>query len=148
MVYTCLHTCIHKHNTHRCKDRQKHIHAQHTSTLNTHRCKTVIHTQPPTPAHTKTHCFKMHHTRVCVCVCVCGCVCVCVYVCVCVCVCASTMRDRPHLFVYDLFVYHLFMIIYLFIVNLCICELTLIPYGVATISRLLKIKGLFFKRAL
>jgi len=65
----------------------------------------------------------------CVCVYVCVCVCMCVYVCVCVCVCVCVMlsvsvpggvlcvRETEHL-------------------SICV-------YGVATISRLLKIRGLF-----
>jgi len=56
--------------------------------------------------------------RVCVCVfvCMCACVCVCVRVCVCVCMCVC--------------------------VYACVC-LTTRSYELATISRLLKITGLF-----
>jgi len=60
---------------------------------------------------------------VCVCMCVYVCVCVCVCVCVSVCVCDNTCRHRHK------------------------CRHRH-RYGVASISRLLKIVGLFCKRAL
>ena len=64
------------------------------------------------------HILKYIHTCLCVCVCVCTCVFVYMYVQVCVCVCVSATVFLPK-------------------------HMTYHAYGVATISRLLQILGLF-----
>jgi len=71
---------------------------------------------------------------VCVCVCVSVCVCVCVCMCMCVCVCVSVHCYRPHMFKRRRWGSNR---------RKGSFEPTSTCYGVATISRLLKIIGLF-----
>ena len=118
--------------------------------------------------HTNIHAHAHIHTHTCMCVCVYVCTCVCVYVCMCVCVymcvydmcvthmsythmrvCVTRVRHINELWlidVYEMCVTHthnsLICVIHTHISSICV------TYGVATISRLLKMIGLFYKRAL
>ena len=110
------------------------------------------------------HSGEISRKWVCVCVCMCACVCcvcvcVCVFVCVCVCVCVWVCVRVCLCLCLCLFVC-LFVCVYV-CVCACVCACVLCckrflesqlnnrytTHGVATISRLLKIIGLFCKRA-